>query len=241
MPGIKVHKGAKPLALADRETITKGLDGLRVRLEEYRGLGTRFAKWRATCARRPESPGRRARGFLGWHAHDRARLPRHLARARRALYGVSPACSPVRDGGISHARAATRWPGRRRRADVQRCARTAGAPACLPAATGEVGGDQAAHSSRSRSRAPRRPRDPRRQRPALSCQACSASSIAGRPGERRRARPGAGRDGRGGARAVLVRAVVSRSYKCSISSGQSGDPVLGGSRPERAGRARPRR
>jgi fructose-bisphosphate aldolase, class I len=48
IPGIKVDKGAKPLAHADGETITEGLDGLRRRLEEYRGLGARFAKWRAT-------------------------------------------------------------------------------------------------------------------------------------------------------------------------------------------------
>jgi fructose-bisphosphate aldolase class I len=48
IPGIKVDKGAKPLALADGETITEGLDGLRDRLTEYRGLGARFAKWRAT-------------------------------------------------------------------------------------------------------------------------------------------------------------------------------------------------
>jgi fructose-bisphosphate aldolase, class I len=48
IPGIKVDKGAKPLALADGKTITEGLDGLRDRLAEYRGLGARFAKWRAT-------------------------------------------------------------------------------------------------------------------------------------------------------------------------------------------------
>jgi fructose-bisphosphate aldolase, class I len=48
IPGIKVDRGAKPLALADGETITEGLDGLRGRLEEYRSLGARFAKWRAT-------------------------------------------------------------------------------------------------------------------------------------------------------------------------------------------------
>src|SRR3712207_8759085 len=29
------------------EKVTEGLDGLRERLEEYRGLGARFAKWRA--------------------------------------------------------------------------------------------------------------------------------------------------------------------------------------------------
>src|SRR6476659_216689 len=48
IPGIKVDEGAKPLALAQGETVTEGLDGLRQRLEEYRKLGARFAKWRAT-------------------------------------------------------------------------------------------------------------------------------------------------------------------------------------------------
>jgi len=48
IPGIKVDKGAKPLALSKDETVTEGLDGLRERLIEYRGLGARFAKWRAT-------------------------------------------------------------------------------------------------------------------------------------------------------------------------------------------------
>ena len=47
IPGIKVDTGAKPLALFDGETVTEGLDGLRERLAEYRGLGARFAKWRA--------------------------------------------------------------------------------------------------------------------------------------------------------------------------------------------------
>jgi fructose-bisphosphate aldolase, class I len=47
VPGIKVDTGAKPLALAEGETVTEGLDGLRERLVEYRELGARFAKWRA--------------------------------------------------------------------------------------------------------------------------------------------------------------------------------------------------
>jgi fructose-bisphosphate aldolase class I len=48
IPGIKVDKGVKPLALSEGETVTEGLDGLRERFEEYRDLGARFAKWRAT-------------------------------------------------------------------------------------------------------------------------------------------------------------------------------------------------
>jgi fructose-bisphosphate aldolase class I len=47
IPGIKVDKGAKPLAGCPGETVTEGLDGLRERLIEYHGLGARFAKWRA--------------------------------------------------------------------------------------------------------------------------------------------------------------------------------------------------
>jgi fructose-bisphosphate aldolase, class I len=50
IPGIKVDQGAKPLALSPEETVTEGLDGLRGRLEEYRGLGARFAKWRAVLS-----------------------------------------------------------------------------------------------------------------------------------------------------------------------------------------------
>ena len=50
IPGIKVDKGAKPLAHAEGETITEGLDGLRSRLEEYRDLGARFTKWRAVIS-----------------------------------------------------------------------------------------------------------------------------------------------------------------------------------------------
>jgi fructose-bisphosphate aldolase, class I len=47
VPGIKVDTGAQELALFPGEKVTEGLDGLRGRLEEYRGLGAGFAKWRA--------------------------------------------------------------------------------------------------------------------------------------------------------------------------------------------------
>src|SRR5436190_42113 len=47
LPGIKVDKGVAPLPMCPGEVITEGLDGLRQRLIEYRGLGAKFAKWRA--------------------------------------------------------------------------------------------------------------------------------------------------------------------------------------------------
>src|SRR3989442_15002188 len=46
-PGIKVDIGQKPLAFAPGEVVTEGLDGLRERLAEYKGLGAVFSKWRA--------------------------------------------------------------------------------------------------------------------------------------------------------------------------------------------------
>ena len=56
IPGIKVDKGAKPLPFAPHEVITEGLDGLRERLVEYRGLGAKFAKWRAVIDIGPGIP-----------------------------------------------------------------------------------------------------------------------------------------------------------------------------------------
>jgi fructose-bisphosphate aldolase, class I len=47
LPGIKVDKGVQPLPMCPGEVITEGLDGLGQRLAEYRGLGAKFAKWRA--------------------------------------------------------------------------------------------------------------------------------------------------------------------------------------------------
>ena len=47
IPGIKVDKGAKALALFAGEKVTEGLDGLRDRFVEYARLGAQFSKWRA--------------------------------------------------------------------------------------------------------------------------------------------------------------------------------------------------
>ncbi|MEO1190462.1 MAG: class I fructose-bisphosphate aldolase [Pseudomonadota bacterium] len=56
IPGIKVDKGAKPLALHDGETVTEGLDGLADRLAEYHQLGARFAKWRGVYTITEDKP-----------------------------------------------------------------------------------------------------------------------------------------------------------------------------------------
>jgi len=70
IPGIKVDKGTKPLPFASGEVITEGLDGLRERLVEYRGLGAKFAKWRAVI---DIGPGIPSFGALLANAHALAR------------------------------------------------------------------------------------------------------------------------------------------------------------------------
>jgi fructose-bisphosphate aldolase class I len=86
VPGIKVDKGAKPLALAEGETITEGLDGLRARLEEYRELGARFAKWRATYSIGAHTPSE----YCVWtNAHA---LARYAALCQEA--GLVPIVEP---------------------------------------------------------------------------------------------------------------------------------------------------
>lgn len=47
IPGIKVDKGAVDLPNFPGEKITEGLDGLAKRMEEYKNMGAKFAKWRA--------------------------------------------------------------------------------------------------------------------------------------------------------------------------------------------------
>ncbi len=70
LPGIKVDKGIKPLPFAPGEVVTEGLDGLRERLAEYRGLGAKFAKWRAVI---DIGPGIPTYGALLANAHALAR------------------------------------------------------------------------------------------------------------------------------------------------------------------------
>ena len=92
IPGIKVDEGAKPLAGAEGETVTEGLDGLRARLEEYRGLGARFAKWRATYTITDDLPS----DYCIWtNAHA---LARYAALCQEA--GIVPIVEPevLQDG-----------------------------------------------------------------------------------------------------------------------------------------------
>lgn len=46
VPGIKVDKGLVDLANTENEKVTQGLDGLVERLNQFKKLGARFAKWR---------------------------------------------------------------------------------------------------------------------------------------------------------------------------------------------------
>ena len=58
IPGVKVDRGAKPMAGFPGEQVTEGLDGLAERLAEYAAMGARFAKWRAVFSIGPGTPSR---------------------------------------------------------------------------------------------------------------------------------------------------------------------------------------
>ena len=86
VPGIKVDKGAKNLAGHAGEKVTEGLDGLRERLAEYRGLGARFTKWRAVITIGKGIP---TQGCIAANAHA---LARYAALAQEA--GLVPIVEP---------------------------------------------------------------------------------------------------------------------------------------------------
>ena len=98
VPGIKVDTGSKPLAGFAGEDVTEGLDGLRERLAEYRGMGARFAKWRAVIRIGEGTPT--AGGLLA-NAHA---LARYAALCQEA--GLVPIVEPevLMDGDHSLAR-----------------------------------------------------------------------------------------------------------------------------------------
>jgi len=87
IPGIKVDKGAMPLAGGGlEETITEGLDGLRDRLAKYKEAGARFAKWRAVITINDEAPSDYA---IHVNAHA---LARYAALCQEA--GIVPIVEP---------------------------------------------------------------------------------------------------------------------------------------------------
>jgi fructose-bisphosphate aldolase class I len=86
IPGIKVDKGAKPIAGSPDEKVTEGLDGLRDRLAEYRDLGARFTKWRAVIEIGESMPS-----YLCIHTNAHA-LARFAALSQEA--GLVPIVEP---------------------------------------------------------------------------------------------------------------------------------------------------
>jgi fructose-bisphosphate aldolase class I len=94
VPGIKVDTGAKPLAGAEGEKVTEGLDGLRERLAEYYEGGARFAKWRAVIA--IDGDRLPSRYCIHVNAHALARYAKLCQEA-----GIVPIVEPevIMDGG----------------------------------------------------------------------------------------------------------------------------------------------
>jgi fructose-bisphosphate aldolase class I len=86
VPGVKVDRGKGPLPGAPGDLITYGLDGLAARLEEYRKLGARFAKWREVYPITRHNPT-----HLGRHANAEM-LARYAAVCQEA--GMVPIVEP---------------------------------------------------------------------------------------------------------------------------------------------------
>ena len=95
LPGIKVDKGAHPLAGHGDEKVTEGLDGLRDRLKEYASLGAKFAKWRAVITIGENMP---TSACIEANCHA---LARYAALCQEA--GIVPIVEPevLMDGGHS--------------------------------------------------------------------------------------------------------------------------------------------
>ncbi len=105
LPGIKVDKGTKPLPFCPNELITEGLDGLRERLVEYRGLGAKFAKWRAVIDIGAEIPSYAA---IITNAHALARYAA-LCQDEGIVPIVEPEVLMDGDHDIDRCQAVTEW------------------------------------------------------------------------------------------------------------------------------------
>src|ERR1700723_34231 len=105
LPGIKVDKGTKPLPNCPGELITEGLDGLGERLAEYRGLGAKFAKWRAVI---DVGPGIPSYNCLMTNAHALARYA-VLCQSEDIVPIVEPEVLMDGDHDIERCAAITEW------------------------------------------------------------------------------------------------------------------------------------
>ncbi|MEI9888634.1 MAG: class I fructose-bisphosphate aldolase [Rhizomicrobium sp.] len=103
VPGIKVDKGAQPLAANPGQTVTEGLDGLRERLVEYHKLGARFAKWRATY-----DPTKFSHNGINANAHALARYAA-LCQENGIVPIVEPEVLMDYDNGIDACAEVTEW------------------------------------------------------------------------------------------------------------------------------------
>ena len=95
IPGIKVDAGAKPLAFAEGETVTEGLDGLRERLAEYRDARRQVRQVARHVLDRHRVEGRASPHRL-LHRRERARarpLRRAVPGSRHRARSSSPRCS----------------------------------------------------------------------------------------------------------------------------------------------------
>jgi fructose-bisphosphate aldolase, class I len=86
VPGIKVDAGTVSLSGFPGEKVTQGLDGLAERLETYKALGARFAKWRAVI---DVGAGVPTPGAIAVNAHA---LARYAAICQSA--GIVPIVEP---------------------------------------------------------------------------------------------------------------------------------------------------
>lgn len=100
VPGIKVDMGKGPLMNAPGDEITYGLDGLASRLEHYKSMGARFAKWRNVFHVSDTLPSSQA-------IRSNAEVLARYAAACQAM-GIVPIVEPevLMDGQHSLARAA---------------------------------------------------------------------------------------------------------------------------------------
>ena len=83
------HRRQAARAGADGETVTEGLDGLRERLAEYRELGARFAKWRATYTITDDAP---VAATASTSTRTRSRATPRCARRPASCRSSSPRC-----------------------------------------------------------------------------------------------------------------------------------------------------